>query len=66
MIEHLRGQDAYRQQQARRLTDLSRFDAGRADALEESLVLVPTRLQPTATRFSAPITNSPAAAARRW
>ncbi|MCP9825698.1 siphovirus Gp157 family protein [Synechococcus sp. EJ6-Ellesmere] len=54
VIEHLRGQAAYRQQQAKRLTDLSRSDAGRADALEESLVLVLTRLQPHATRFSFP------------
>ena len=54
MIEHLRGQAAYRQQQAKRLTELSRSDAGRADALEDSLVLVLTRLQPSATRFSFP------------
>jgi len=54
VIEHLRGQAAYRQQQARRLTELSRSDASRADALEDSLVLVLTRLQPTATRFSFP------------
>jgi hypothetical protein len=54
VIEHLRGQAAYRQQQAKRLTDLSRSDAGRADALEDSLVLVLTRLQPSATRFSFP------------
>ncbi len=54
MIEHLRGQAAYRQQQAKRLSDLARSDAGRADALEDSLVLVLTRLQPTATRFSFP------------
>ena len=54
MIEHLRGQAAYRQQQAKRLTELSRSDGSRADALEESLVLVLTRLQPTATRFSFP------------
>ena len=54
VIEHLRGQAAYRQQQAKRLTDLARSDAGRADALEESLVLVLTRLQPAATRFSFP------------
>jgi len=54
VIEHLRGQAAYRQQQAKRLTELSRSDAGRADALEESLVLVLTRLQPTVTRFSFP------------
>ena len=54
VIEHLRGQAAYRQQQAKRLTELSRSDACRADALEESLVLVLTRLQPTATRFSFP------------
>ncbi|MFM7267053.1 MAG: siphovirus Gp157 family protein [Cyanobium sp.] len=54
VIEHLRGQAAYRQQQAKRLTDLARSDAGRADALEESLVFVLTQLQPTATRFSFP------------
>ncbi len=54
VIEHLRGQAAYRQQQAKRLTDLARSDASRADALEESLVLVLTRLQPAATRFSFP------------
>jgi hypothetical protein len=54
VIEHLRGQAAYRQQQAKRLTELSRSDAGRADSLEESLVQVLTRLQPAATRFSFP------------
>jgi len=54
VIEHLRGQAAYRQQQAKRLTELSRSDASRADALEDSLVLVLTRLQPTANRFSFP------------
>jgi hypothetical protein len=54
VIEHRRGQAAYRQQQAKRLTELSRSDASRADALEDSLVLVLTRLQPTATRFSSP------------
>ena len=54
VIEHLRGQAAYRQQQAKRLTELARCDASRADALEDSLVLVLTRLQPTSTRFSFP------------
>jgi len=54
VIEHLRGQAAYRQQQAKRLAELSRSDGSRADALEESLVLVLTRLQPSATRFSFP------------
>ncbi|MCX5956704.1 MAG: siphovirus Gp157 family protein [Cyanobacteria bacterium] len=54
VIEHLRGQATYRQQQAKRLTELSRSDASRADALEDSLVLVLTRLQPKATRFSFP------------
>ncbi len=54
VIEHLRGQAAYRQQQAKRLSDLARSDAGRADALEESLVFVLTQLQPSATRFSFP------------
>ena len=54
VIEHLRGQAAYRQQQAKRLTELSRSDSSRADALEDSLVLVLTRLHPKATRFSFP------------
>ncbi|MEA5473259.1 MULTISPECIES: siphovirus Gp157 family protein [Synechococcales] len=54
VIEHLRGQAAYRQQQAKRLTALAAGDNSRADALEHSLVLVLTRLQPKATRFSFP------------
>jgi hypothetical protein len=54
VIEHLRGQAAYRQQQAKRLTALAAGDNGRADALEDSLMLVLTRLQPKATRFSFP------------
>ena len=54
VIEHLRGQAAYRQQQAKRLTELARSDSSRADSLEDSLVLVLTRLQPSATRFSFP------------
>jgi hypothetical protein len=54
VIEHLRGQGAYRQQQAKRLNALAAGDNGRADDLETSLVLVLTRLQPKATRFSFP------------
>ena len=54
VIEHLRGQGAYRQQQAKRLTALAAADNNRADALETSLVLVLTQLQPKATRFSFP------------
>jgi hypothetical protein len=54
VIEHLRGQAAYRQQQAKRLNALAIGDASRADALEESLVFVLTQLQPTANRFSFP------------
>ncbi|MEI7667158.1 MAG: siphovirus Gp157 family protein [Synechococcaceae cyanobacterium ELA263] len=54
VIEHLRGQAAYRQQQAKRLVELARGEESRADALEESLVLVLTKLQPAATRFSFP------------
>ena len=54
VIEHLRGQAAYRQQQAKRLVELARSEESRAHALEESLVLVLTKLQPTATRFSFP------------
>ena len=33
VIEHLRGQATYRSQQAKRLADLARSDAGTADAL---------------------------------
>jgi hypothetical protein len=54
VIEHLRGQATYRSQQAKRLSDLARYDVGRADALEESLIFVLTQLQPAATRFSFP------------
>ena len=54
VIEHLRGQAAYRQQQAKRLKALASGDASRADSLEESLVFVLTQLQPAATRFSFP------------
>ena len=54
VIEHLRAQAAYRQQQAKRLVELARSEESRADALEESLVLVLTKLQPAATRFSFP------------
>ena len=54
VIEHLRGQATYRQQQAKRFADLARSDAGRADALEESLIFVLTQLQPAGTRFSFP------------
>ena len=54
VIEHLRAQAAYRQQQAKRLVELARSEESRADALEESLVLVLTKLQPSATRFSFP------------
>jgi predicted house-cleaning NTP pyrophosphatase (Maf/HAM1 superfamily) len=52
VIEHLRGQAAYRQQQAKRLNALAAGDNGRADDLETSLVLVLTRLEPRSTRFS--------------
>jgi hypothetical protein len=52
VIEHLRGQAAYRQQQAKRLNALASGDASRADSLEKSLVFVLTQLQPAATRFS--------------
>lgn len=54
VIEHLRGQAAYRQQQAKRLNALASGDASRADSLEESLVFVLTQLQLAATRFSFP------------
>ena len=54
VIEHLRGQAAYRQQQSKRLAALATGDASRADALEESLLFVLTQLQPAATRFSFP------------
>jgi hypothetical protein len=54
VIEHLRGQAAYRQQQAKRLAALAAGDTSRADSLEESLIFVLTQLQPAATRFSFP------------
>ena len=54
VIEHLRGQAAYRSQQAKRLQELSRSDVSRAESLEESLVSVLTRLQPAANKFSFP------------
>ena len=54
VIEHLRGQATYRQQQSKRLAALAAGDTSRADALEESLIFVLTQLQPAATRFSFP------------
>ena len=54
MIDHLRAQGNYRQQQAKRLVELAKCDQRRADALETTLVFVLTRLQPSATRFSFP------------
>ncbi|MEB3353866.1 MAG: siphovirus Gp157 family protein [Cyanobacteriota bacterium] len=54
VIEHLRAQGAYRQQQAKRLSELGSKDGARADRLEASLLTVLTHLQPAATRFSLP------------
>jgi len=54
VIGHLRAQTHYRQQQAKRLVELAKGDQRRADALENTLVFVLTRLQPSATRFSFP------------
>jgi hypothetical protein len=54
VIEHLRGQASYRQQQSKRLSALAAGDTSRADALEESLIFVLTQLQPKSTRFSFP------------
>ena len=54
VIDHLRAQGHYRQQQAKRLVELAKCDQRRADALENTLVFVLTRLQPAATRFSFP------------
>jgi hypothetical protein len=54
VIDHLRAQTHYRQQQAKRLVELAKCDQRRADALENTLVFVLTRLQPAATRFSFP------------
>ena len=54
VIEHLRAQGAYRQQQAKRLSELGSRDGARADRLEASLLTVLTHLQPAATRFSLP------------
>jgi hypothetical protein len=66
VIEHLRGQATYRSQQAKRLADLARSDAGRADALEESLIFVLTQLQPRLRASPSPITSSQAASPRPW
>jgi hypothetical protein len=49
VIDHLRAQASYRQQQAKRLSDIAK-----ADAIEQSLLYVLTHLQPEATRFSFP------------
>ena len=54
VIDHLRAQGHYRQQQAKRLVELAKGDQRRADALETTLVFVLTRLQPAAIRFSFP------------
>ena len=54
VIDHLRAQGSYRQQQAKRLVELAKCDQRRADALETTLVFVLTRLQPAATSFSFP------------
>ena len=54
VIDHLRAQGHYRQQQAKRLVELAKCDQRRADALENTLVFVLTRLQPAANRFSFP------------
>jgi len=54
VIDHLRAQGSYRQHQAKRLVELAKGDQRRADALENTLVFVLTRLQPSATRFSFP------------
>lgn len=52
VIDRIRGQAAFRKQQAQRLAELAKADQSRADSLEESLVLVLTRLRPASTRFS--------------
>ena len=44
VIDHLRAQGHYRQQQAKRLVELAKCDQRRADALENTLVFVLTRL----------------------
>jgi multidrug resistance efflux pump len=54
VIENLRGQAAYRKQQAQRLSDLAAADGARADRLEAALITVLTRLQPNATAFTLP------------
>ena len=54
VIDHLRAQGSYRQQQSKRLLELAKCDQRRADALETTLVFVLTRLQPAANRFSFP------------
>lgn len=54
VIDNLRGQALYRQQQAERLKALADADLHRADKLQESLITVLTRLQPGETRFNLP------------
>ncbi len=54
VIENLRAQGQYRQDQGWRLQELGRADAARATRLETSLLTVLTNLQPGATRFSLP------------
>jgi hypothetical protein len=66
VIEHLRGQATYRSQQAKRLADLARSDAGRADALEESLVLSSPSCSQQLRASPSPITSSQAASPRPW
>ena len=54
VIDQLRAQGRARSDQARRLAELADADQRKADALEDRLLTVLTRLQPDATRFSLP------------
>ena len=51
VIERLRAEADYHQLQGRRFSALSRSEASRADALERTLLLVLTRLEPGARSF---------------
>ena len=54
VIDQLRGQAAYRRQQAQRLADLAAQDEHKAERLQDTLVRVLTALEPDQTKFELP------------
>jgi chromosome segregation ATPase len=54
VIDQLRGQAAWRREQADRLRDLADSDNRKADRLEQTLIRVLTALEPDATKFELP------------